>query len=140
MALATAPSRHWTCTRPSARPNRTRTRPGMDSTGPDQGWTGTGPEAAGSRDQTRTSRSGGMPVRVTAAARRANEDSGTRPCLPLLRRGQTTGENRGAIAIGAIAIGAIAIGAIAIGAIAIGAIAIGAIAIGMAGANVVTAP
>ena len=99
-------------------PDRTRTGPGPDQTGPDRTWDGpdrtgpgmdrtrngpdqdrTGPEAAGSRDQERTSRSCGMPVKWTAAAVRANEDSVTRPCPPLLRRCLSTGENRGAIDI-----------------------------------------
>ena len=40
-----------------------------------------------------------MPVKVNAAAVRANEESATRPCLPLLRSGLSTGENRGAIDI-----------------------------------------
>ena len=98
-----------------------RTGPGPDQTGPgpdqDQTWDGpdrtrdgpdrangpdqdrTGPEAAGSQDQERTSRRGGMPVKWTAAAVRANEDSVTRPCPPLLRQCLSTGENRGAIDI-----------------------------------------
>ena len=92
-------------------PGTDRTGPGMDRTrdGPDQTRDGpdrtrdgpdrTRPEAAGSQDQERISRSGGMPVEWTAAAVRANQDSVTRPCPPLLRRCLSTGENRGAIDI-----------------------------------------
>ena len=91
----TGPDQGWTG------PDQGWTGPGPDRTrtGPDQDRTRTGPEAAGSQDQAWTSRSGGMPVRWTAAAVHANEDSVMRPCPPLLRRCLSTGENRGAIDI-----------------------------------------